>query len=60
MMAIFSEDNIQDKIILERPGKEFGQSKKFDSLVQHFDVVTSSNKAIEDEKITDDYRFSKL
>ena len=50
------EDNIQDKNYLERL-KQPGQSVKFDSLVQHFDVSDVINKAIEDEKITDDYRF---
>jgi lipopolysaccharide export system permease protein len=37
--------------------KQPDQVIKFDSLVSHFDVSEIINKAIEEEKITDDYRF---
>ncbi len=50
------EDNIQDKDYLERL-RQPGQAVKFDSLVQHFDVSDVINKAIEEEKISDDYQF---
>lgn len=50
------EDNIQDKNYQERL-RQPGQAVKFDSLVQHFDVSDVINKAIEEEKITDDYQF---
>lgn len=50
------EDNIQDKDYMERL-RQPGQSVKFDTLVQHFDVSDVINKAIEEEKITDDYQF---
>ena len=43
MMAIFFEDNIQDKNYLERL-KQAWSIGKFDSLVQHFDVVMSLTK----------------
>ena len=33
------------------------QAIKFDTLVSHFDISEVINKAIEQEKITDDYRF---
>ncbi|CAA7196183.1 LptF/LptG family permease [Chryseobacterium potabilaquae] len=33
------------------------QAVKFDTLVSHFDVSEIINKAIEEEQITDDYRF---
>ncbi|RNA62345.1 YjgP/YjgQ family permease [Chryseobacterium nematophagum] len=33
------------------------QAIKFDTLVSHFDVSEIINKAIEEEQITDDYRF---
>lgn len=33
------------------------QAIKFDTLVSHFDISEIINKAIEQEKITDDYRF---
>ncbi|MCJ8155511.1 LptF/LptG family permease [Chryseobacterium sp. SSA4.19] len=50
------EDNFAGKnenVRLKQPD----QSIKFDSLVSHFDVSDIINKAIEEEKITDDYRF---
>jgi len=50
------EDNLQDKDYLQRL-KQPGQAVKFDSLVQHFDVSDIINKAIEEEKISDDYQF---
>ena len=50
------EDNIQDKNYMERL-RQPGQSVKFDTLIQHFDISEIINKAIEDEKITDDYQF---
>ena len=50
------EDNLQDKDYMQRL-RQPGQAVKFDSLVQHFDVSDVINKAIEDEKITDDYQF---
>lgn len=50
------EDNIQDKNYMDRL-KQPGQSVKFDTLVQHFDISDVINKAIEEEKITDDYQF---
>lgn len=37
--------------------KQPNQSVKFDSLVYHFDISELINNAIEQEKITDDYRF---
>lgn len=37
--------------------KQPNQSIKFDTLVFHFDVSDMINKAIENEQITDDYRF---
>jgi lipopolysaccharide export system permease protein len=37
--------------------KQPDQVIKFDSLVSHFDVSELISKAIEEEKITDDYRF---
>lgn len=50
------EDNLQDRDYNERL-RQPGQAIKFDSLVQHFDVSDVINKAIEEEKITDDYQF---
>ena len=50
------EDNIQDKNYQDRL-RQPGQSVKFDSLIEHFDVSDVINKAIEEEKITDDYQF---
>lgn len=50
------EDNFAGKsenVRLKQPD----QSIKFDSLVSHFDVSDIINRAIEEEKITDDYRF---
>lgn len=37
--------------------KQPDQAIKFDTLVSHFDISELINKAIEQEKITDDYRF---
>ena len=37
--------------------KQPDQAIKFDTLVSHFDVSEIINKAIEQERITDDYRF---
>ncbi|WP_415327192.1 LptF/LptG family permease [Chryseobacterium sp. MMS23-Vi53] len=37
--------------------KQPDQAIKFDSLTSHFDISEIINKAIEEEKITDDYRF---
>lgn len=50
------EDNIGNKDYRERQ-KQPNQSVKFDSLVYHFDISELINNAIENEKITDDYRF---
>lgn len=50
------EDEISNKDYSERL-KQPDQSIKFDTLVSHFDISELINKAIEDQKITDDYRF---
>lgn len=50
------EDNLLDKDYVQRL-RQPGQAVKFDSLVQHFDVSEVINKAIEEEKISDDYQF---
>lgn len=50
------EDNIGNKDYRERQ-KQPNQSVKFDSLVFHIDISELINNAIENEKITDDYRF---
>ena len=50
------EDNISGKPYEERK-KQPNQSVKFDTLVYHFDISELINNAIEQEKITDDYRF---
>lgn len=50
------EDNFAGKgenVRLKQPD----QAIKFDTLVSHFDVSEIIDKAIEEEKITDDYRF---
>ncbi|MEA1849261.1 LptF/LptG family permease [Chryseobacterium sp. MHB01] len=50
------EDNFAGKaenVRLKQPD----QAIKFDSLTSHFDVSEIINKAIEEERITDDYRF---
>jgi lipopolysaccharide export system permease protein len=50
------EDNFagrSENVRLKQPD----QAIKFDSLVSHFDVSDIINRAIEEEKITDDYRF---
>ena len=49
-------DNVSNKSYEERQ-KQPNQSVKFDSLVNHFDISEIINKGIENEKITDDYRF---
>ncbi len=51
-----TEDNFAGKgenVKLKQPD----QVIKFDTLVSHFDVSELINKAIEEEQITDDYRF---
>ena len=40
--------------------KQPDQAIKFDTLVNHFDVSELINKAIEQEKITEDYRFENF
>jgi lipopolysaccharide export system permease protein len=50
------EDNVAGKgenVRIKQPD----QAIKFDTLVSHFDISEIINKAIEEEKITDDYRF---
>lgn len=50
------EDNFGgkgDNVRLKQPD----QAIKFDTLVSHFDISEIINKAIEEEQITDDYRF---
>ncbi|MBT2619648.1 LptF/LptG family permease [Chryseobacterium sp. ISL-6] len=50
------EDNFAGKgeaVRLKQPD----QAIKFDTLVSHFDISEIINKAIEEEQITDDYRF---
>lgn len=49
-------DNVSNKSYEERL-KQPNQSVKFDSLVNHYDISELINKGIENEKITDDYRF---
>ncbi len=49
-------DDVSNKNYNERL-KQPNQSVKFDSLVNHFDISELINNAIEQEKITDDYRF---
>lgn len=50
------EENISNKSFDER-NKQPDQSIKFDTLSQLFDISEIINKAIEEEKITDDPRF---
>ncbi|MBC7555673.1 MAG: LptF/LptG family permease [Chryseobacterium sp.] len=50
------EDNISNKDYKDRM-KQPDQSIKFDTLVSHFDISELISKALEDQKITDDYRF---
>ncbi len=50
------EENIYGKGFIERQ-KQPDQAIKFDTLVSHFDISEIINKAIEEERITDDYRF---
>src|SRR5690606_41579847 len=50
------KENIYGKGFMERH-KQPDQAIKFDTLVSHFDISEIINKAIEEERITDDYRF---
>lgn len=50
------EDELENKNFQERL-KNPDQAIKFDTLVTHFDISELINKAIESERITDDYRF---
>ncbi|WP_185226333.1 LptF/LptG family permease [Chryseobacterium indologenes] len=50
------EDNFAGRGDLVKQ-KQPDQSIKFDTLVSHFNISEIINKAIEEEKITDDYRF---
>ncbi len=50
------EDDIANKAYNDRLNQP-NQSIKFDSLAFHIDISDIINKAIESEKITDDYRF---
>lgn len=50
------EDDMNNKSYQERLNQP-NQAIKFDTLVYHFDISEVMNKAIENEKITDDYRF---
>ncbi len=49
------EDNAEDDF--RQRLKQINQSAKFDTLVEHFDISDLISKAIEQEKITEDYRF---
>jgi lipopolysaccharide export system permease protein len=50
------EDDIANKDFKDRM-KQPDQSIKFDTLTTYFDITDLINKGIEDQKITDDYRF---
>lgn len=50
------DDDIANKDYKDRQ-KQPDQSIKFDTLVSHFDISEIINQALEDQKITDDYRF---
>ncbi len=50
------EDQIANQNF-EARNKQPDQAIKFDTLTSHFDISEIINKAIEEEKITDDYRF---
>ena len=50
------EDEIANKDYKDRQ-KQPDQSIKFDTLVSHFDISDLIKKALEDQKISDDYRF---
>lgn len=50
------EDEIYNKNFEQRL-KQPDQIIKFDTLTSHFDISEIINKAIEQEKVTDDYRF---
>ncbi|SFH82149.1 LptF/LptG family permease [Halpernia frigidisoli] len=53
------DDNISNKDYRERQ-KQPDQSIKFDTLVSHFDISELIKNALEDQKITDDYRFENF
>ncbi|QIG88935.1 YjgP/YjgQ family permease [Chryseobacterium sp. POL2] len=50
------EDEMNNKTYQERLNQP-NQAIKFDTLVYHFDISELINQAIENERITDDYRF---
>ena len=50
------EDDIKNKDYNQRL-RQPNQAIKFDTMVSHFDISELINKAIESERITDDYRF---
>ncbi|MBW8358230.1 MAG: LptF/LptG family permease [Weeksellaceae bacterium] len=50
------EDNIANKDFASR-NRQPDQAIRFDTLTSHFDISEIINKAIEEEKITEDYRF---
>lgn len=50
------EDMVSNQTMNSR-AKQPDQAIKFDTLVVHFDIGEIIKKAIDDEKITDDYRF---
>ena len=50
------EDNLAKPNLNDRLRQE-NQNIKFDTLVSHFDISELLDKAIESEKITDDYQF---
>ncbi|MBS1572632.1 MAG: LptF/LptG family permease [Bacteroidetes bacterium] len=50
------EDMVSNQNLSSR-AKQPDQAIKFDTLVSHFDISEIIKKAIDDEKITDDYRF---
>ncbi len=50
------EEEIANKNMQERM-KQPDQAIKFDTLTSHFDISEVIDKAIEEERITDDYRF---
>ncbi len=50
------EDKLNN-VSFDKRYRQENQTVKFDTLVSHFDVSDIINKAIEHEKITDDYQF---
>lgn len=50
------EDMVSNQTVNSRR-RQPDQAIKFDTLVSHFDISEILKKAIDDEKITDDYRF---